>query len=415
MPIENRAFKRVAAERDVRPEADANTLTFESSGAGVTNFIQNYLNKEKLPSELVKLDLLRDLNRIFQPDGTFSDIIVQQLETGQWEVFLDEERKGRVALSHSGSGIKTVLIVLALVHLVPHFEKRKLEGNYICAFQELENNLHPALLRRLLAFLADLATQNDVPIFLTTHSSATIDLFARNDHAQIVHVTHDKHKGAAKRVVTYFDNNGVLDDLDVRASDLLQANAILWVEGPSDRLYVNRWIDLFSNGQIKEGNHYQCVWYGGRLLSHLSADSPDLPTDDVLSVLRTNRHAILLIDSDKSRPNAPMNETKRRMRDEVKKIGGISWVTKGREIENYISPRILSSHLGKEVQPQKDPFEPFPKFLDRIEKGLGKRFSRRKFLFAEQICSLTTADDLSVLDLSDRIREVTKRIGDWNA
>lgn len=30
-----------------------------------------------------------------------------------------------------------------------------------------------------------------------------------------------------------------LDDLGVKASDLLQANGIIWVEGPSDRAYIH--------------------------------------------------------------------------------------------------------------------------------------------------------------------------------
>ena len=33
----------------------------------------------------------------------------------------------------------------------------------------------------------------------------------------------------------------MLNDLDVRASDLLQSNGIIWVEGPSDRIYIKRW------------------------------------------------------------------------------------------------------------------------------------------------------------------------------
>lgn len=35
----------------------------------------------------------------------------------------------------------------------------------------------------------------------------------------------------------------VCADLGYRPSDLLQANAIIWVEGPSDRIYINHWLD----------------------------------------------------------------------------------------------------------------------------------------------------------------------------
>src|SRR4029077_1139622 len=111
--------------------------------------------------------------------------------------------------------------------------------------------------------------------FLTTHSSAAIDMFAKDSDAQIIHVRHDGKAANATRAQTYVENAGVIDDLDIRASDLLQANSIIWVEGPSDRIYINRWILLWSDGQLKEGIHYQCMFYGGRLLAHLEACSPD--------------------------------------------------------------------------------------------------------------------------------------------
>lgn len=47
-----------------------------------------------------------------------------------------------------------------------------------------------------------------------------------------------------QRIDNYFSKSELLNDLDIRASDLLQSNGIVWVEGPSDRVYVKRWIEL---------------------------------------------------------------------------------------------------------------------------------------------------------------------------
>lgn len=55
-----------------------------------------------------------------------------------------------------------------------------------------------------------------------------------------------------------------------KASDILQANRVIWVKGLSDRIYINKCINLWSNGTLKEGKDYQCVFYGGRSLSHLT-------------------------------------------------------------------------------------------------------------------------------------------------
>jgi putative ATP-dependent endonuclease of the OLD family len=67
---------------------------------------------------------LDDLNSIFEPDTSFTRILVQQLQDERWEVFLEEAEKGRVSLSQSGSGLKTVLLGLVYLHLVPAIEKK---------------------------------------------------------------------------------------------------------------------------------------------------------------------------------------------------------------------------------------------------------------------------------------------------
>ncbi len=159
--------------------------------------------------------------------------------------------------------------------------------------------------------------------FLTTHSNIAIDLFASDPEAQIIHVTHNVKSTQSKRILTYMDTKGVLDDLDVRASDLLQANCVVWVEGPSDRRYINRWIDLFTDGELKEGAHYQCVFYGGRLMAHLSAES----TAYAVKILNVNSNAILVVDSDRKSKSDSINATKERLVHEISQIGGVAWVT----------------------------------------------------------------------------------------
>jgi putative ATP-dependent endonuclease of OLD family len=96
-----------------------------------------------------------------------------------------------VRLSRSGSGLKTIILVLAYIHLLPLLEGSD-SAKYLYGFEELENNLHPALQRRLLRFLRDFSTQVGCHFFLTTHSPVEIDYFARDEHAQVLHVTHDQ-------------------------------------------------------------------------------------------------------------------------------------------------------------------------------------------------------------------------------
>ncbi len=407
-------FKRLSADRNIVPEIDSADRIVQSSGAGVTNLVQNFINKVDLARSAVEQTLLVGLNAIFEPDGTFTDIVVEQDPNGFWEIRMAEEHKGYVPLSHTGSGIKTILLVLIFLHLVPQIEHRALK-QYIFGFEELENNLHPALQRRLLGYLRRIALNEGCRFFLTTHSNVAIDMFAHDRDAQVLHVTHDRKTASVKNVVTYVDNRGILDDLDVRASDLLQANGIVWLEGPSDRLYFNRWIELLSSGAIKEGAHYQCVFYGGRLLAHLSAAEPSVNVDDVVQILRVNRNAILIIDSDCADENEEINTTKQRLVREIDALDGIAWVTAGREVENYIPDAALRQLYKDAKVSNRTPYSDFAETLDKIQSDEGKRFSRNKVLFAEKVLPHLNLEHLqTMLDWKDKALEVFVRIQSWN-
>ena len=94
-------------------------------------------------------------------------------------------------------------------------------------------------------------------------------------------------------------NSEILDDLDVKASDLFQTNGIIWVEGPSDRLFILRWLEVFTDNKFREGIDFQFLYYGGRLLAHYEASESLSADHDLINILTTNRNAVLVMDSDK--------------------------------------------------------------------------------------------------------------------
>ena len=414
-PFSDYKFRRILSDRDITPEQEGKDLGIDANGSGFTSTVEKYLHDYGLPENLIERTILDALNKVFEPDGTFIDIGIQRHGDGSWEVYLEEEEKGRILLANTGSGIKTILLVLAFLYLVPHVEGKE-PGEYLFGFEELENNLHPALQRRLLLYLRNFAWETGCRIFLTTHSNVSIDLFSEDEQAQILHVNHDGSQASVRAVTTYVHNRGILDDLDVRASDLLQANGVVWVEGPSDRIYFNRWVEIFSDDSLREGVHYQCVFYGGRLLAHLSADDPDVDEDEALKILRVNRHAVVIMDSDKERSNQPISSTKKRIVSEMDNVGGMSWVTKGREIENYLPAQAIAAHYGRSTAKAPTQFADFAAYLSRIKAGEGKRFERKKTLFAERVSRHITLDNArSMLDLEKRMSEAVRRIRKWNA
>lgn len=412
-PFYGKRYKLLAAERNLLPETNGDNF-IDNSGNGITTLIQRFLNRAELPSDLVEESLLTDLNKILEPDISFVRILVQQIANEKWEVFLEEKLKGRIPLSLSGSGLKTILLVLCYLTLIPCHEKTETH-NYIFAFEELENNLHPALQRKLFLYLRDFAVINNTTIFLTTHSNVVIDLFSNDEEAQLIHVKHDGKYAKTQKVGEYFSKKSILEDLDIRASDLLQSNGVVWVEGPSDRIYVNKWISLWSDGQLREGAHYQCVFYGGRLLSHLTAKISKDELLQLVNIFLVNSNSAVIIDSDKRSRNQKINETKKRINSELTKANSVCWITNGKEIENYIPRDVIEKHLNISVKKPIDRYQNFSDYLEEIKKGSGKTYLSSKVNFADRVTPYFTKENLiDRFDLNENMKSLVLKIRKWN-
>ena len=67
--------------------------------------------------------------------------------------------------------------------------------------------------------------------------------------------------------------HSILDNLGANGSDLLQANGIIWVEGPSDVIYLNKWLEMFAwenkSLTLRQGIDFEFQMYGGSLLDSI--------------------------------------------------------------------------------------------------------------------------------------------------
>jgi len=209
----------------------------------------------------------------------------------------------------------------------------------------------------------------------------------------------------------------VLNDLGIRAADVLQANFVVWIEGPSDRIYLNRWIGLMAP-ELVGGIDYSIMFYGGRLLSHLSLlrDELGLSAEELIKLLRINQNSAIVIDSDRTRSDAEINETKTRIVKECKEAGVLCWVTAGREMENYLTPACVAAVYDEMTCSQRDftlrTYQKIGRVLESAYRAQWKAAfnydSDKPALARRIVANISEMPDR--LDLRIRMRELVQRI-----
>ena len=296
-------------------------------------------------------------------------------------------------LASLGSGVEQVVL---------HAVAATSVSNSVVTFEEPELHLHPILQRQLLSYLA----RTDNQYFISTHSAHIIDSI----HANAFHVRLNSGESTIEFANNDAGRHRICFELGYKASDLVQSNCIIWVEGPSDRIYIRGWLSQFD-AHLQENVHYSIMFYGGKLLSHLSAAESSISDFSLSSLIQLrllNRHMAVIMDSDLSSSNQTVRQAKTRVQDEIVACGGIAWITAGREIENYVRAEILASAV-ESVAPGRGGAIKKGRFAKALPVANDKsKITVDKLKTATKV--LEYPADLDVFDLRVRLLELSKFI-----
>ncbi|EAR16712.1 ATP/GTP-binding protein, putative [Robiginitalea biformata HTCC2501] len=274
--------------------------------------------------------------------------IISNLNDEKINLWIDgEERK----IHDVGDGIQSIIQLLFPIYTAKN-------GSWIF-IEEPETHMHPGLQRLFLETLIsdEYLTKKGLKYFFTTHSNHLLDSSIPKDLISVFQF--DKINESKYEIGTdLLPNKKTLDLLGVKSSSVLIANATIWVEGPTDRKYLSRFLNLYCKYHqkpiYKEDIDFAFIEYGGSLLSHYLFEEKQisevnsLEVNDEIKAFAISTKVFLLVDND----NVDNRRRKGKRRLELKKLSENQpnftfFDTEYVEIENLLPPTVLKGYLKK--------------------------------------------------------------------
>lgn len=243
------------------------------------------------------------------------------------------DRHDTIFLEHSGTGFSEIFFFAC------DLAKREKKGKTTYFVEEPECHLHPRLVYNL---MQTLSKQTHIQFFISTHSSVLLSAIDKKAtsvyHFSLMSDGRSK-VSRCKELVQYHD---LLDDLGISARSILQCNCIIWVEGPSDRVYLNRW---FREKGITEHIDFEYDYYGGKILKHYTLEE----AEDMINVTKICSNSIVLMDRDGPPGDDNLGKAKQTILDEAQRDTNRrrAFVTLSREVENEVDSRVFRKAIAE--------------------------------------------------------------------
>ena len=143
---------------------------------------------------------------------------------------------------------------------------------------------------------------------------------------------------------------------------------------------------------------------------------PEHIVEDFIAIRRLNQNTSIVFDSDKSKSHAKLTKTKQRLKTEFDIGPGFAWVTRGREVENYLDEAALQNAM-REVHPSLDSFLGAGQWANLLvykSKNEGKQRTADKVKVARSYVE-NNQPNFSSLDLHKRVNQLIEFIVKANA
>ncbi|MFC6998880.1 AAA family ATPase [Rufibacter roseus] len=308
-------------------------------------------------------------------DGRDIDIIALEEDTNEEEhiqIYIKGEEDREI--HDLGDGVQSLIILL-----YPIFMAEKDSWFFI---EEPEINLHPGLQHIFLNTLLanSFIKSKNLTFFLTSHSNHLLNL-SLSHQKSISIFSFEKieieNKSPTRISQVIGNNTKVLDLLGVYNASVFMSNCSIWVEGISDRRYLQAFLLAYSNTQTKtyqEDLHYSFFEYAGSNLQHYLFNEENSNDLNKIKAHFLSNRIFILADQDSSDWKQQKHEEYQKWQSEkflYKTTGAL-------EIENTLSAVIINRIMKKVLKIESE-------IVDRMEftelryrqEGLGKFLTER--------------------------------------
>lgn len=273
-------------------------------------------------------------------------------------------------LNKRGSGIRRLLMVAFFQYLAEKQDENA--SNFIFGIEEPENNLHPGLQRELTYSFRQLADMG-YQIIITSHSPVFAGSSPIEDLTLIV------REGGVARSVQYpeLDTGRIAEELGVEPSDQITGyKACVFVEGKDDIIF---WKTVAS--KLRKAGHIEAN-FEEKGIGFIPVGGSNLKYwIDIRAMKRLNRRFGVVIDSDRKSQSDNIPQRKLNWKQQCEQEGGVFFILRKREIENYLHPDAIQ-RSGRKLQKYDD-------------------FTDMKNLFGENVFKVIndmTADEILEMD-----------------
>jgi hypothetical protein len=233
-----------------------------------------------------------------------------------------------IRLDAVGTGVAEFFTILAFLRL------RSDEQPMALFVDEIEAHLHPSAVRELVLIIRE--NFPNIQLFIATHSTDLLD--AMEEDWRLYRFSMPKAWATQVELVSAKEDQlEVITDLGYRPTQLFLANAVIFVEGPSDVLYIQALLRQIDRSLV-EGRDYTFLLYGGSNVRHVSYIDQG---ESLVKLLDCVHFPVVVCDRDRS-DDDPLKNAVEFLREQAKLYGRDVIITPGYEIESIVSPAAMA-------------------------------------------------------------------------